>query len=118
MKIYLAGPMTGIPGLNFQAFHAEATRLRALGHQVINPAELNNDPNAAWVDCMRIDIPQLVMCDTVALLEGWTASRGARLEQHIAFELGMSPRLSSFFVEHANAGQLPAATIVEAQCSK
>lgn len=101
MKIYLAGPMTGIKDLNFPAFHAEAARLRALGHTVVNPAELNADASAPWADCMRVDIAELVACDTVALLDGWTASRGARLEHHIALELGMAPRLSAFFVEAA-----------------
>jgi hypothetical protein len=43
-------------------------------------------------------IKHLLTCDSVALLEGWTASRGARLEQHVALELGMAPRLASFFV--------------------
>lgn len=101
MKIYLAGPMTGLPDLNFPAFHAEAKRLRALGHVVINPAEINPDPSSSWAECMRKDIPQLATCDTVALLDGWTASRGARLEHHIAFELGMQPRLATFFTEPA-----------------
>ncbi|MCY1527250.1 hypothetical protein D9M68_623110 [compost metagenome] len=38
-RIYLAGPMTGLPEFNYPAFHAEAARLRALGYQVENPAE-------------------------------------------------------------------------------
>ena len=42
-KIYIAGPMTGLPELNFPAFHAEAARLRAFGYEVINPAEINPD---------------------------------------------------------------------------
>lgn len=75
MKLYLVGPMTGIKDLNFPAFHAEAARLRALGHQVVNPAEINSDPSAKWLDCMRADIQQLVTCDSVAMLDGWTASR-------------------------------------------
>jgi hypothetical protein len=99
MKLYLAGPMTGYKGLNFAAFHAEAARLRELGHEVVNPAEINPDPSTAWVDCMRADIKILVSCDSVALLDGWTASRGARLEHHIAMELGMQPRLAAFFVD-------------------
>ena len=47
MKLYLAGPMTGIKDLNFPAFHAEASRLRALGHIVVNPAAVNPDTTAA-----------------------------------------------------------------------
>lgn len=99
MKIYLAGPMTGLPNLNFPAFHAEAARLRALGHDVVNPAEINPDHTMAWEACMRKDIAVLVTCDTVAMLDGWQHSRGARLEHHIAMELGMAPRLAAFFVD-------------------
>lgn len=40
---YLAGPMTGLPDLNFPTFHARAAELRALGHEVVNPAELAGD---------------------------------------------------------------------------
>ena len=59
-RLYLAGPMTGLPELNFPAFHAEAARLRALGYEVVNPAEINVDPAAGWLACMRADIAQLV----------------------------------------------------------
>ena len=38
-RIYLAGPMTGLPEFNYPAFHAEAARLRQLGYHVENPAE-------------------------------------------------------------------------------
>ena len=48
---------------------------------------------------MRADIAVLVTCESVAMLDGWTASRGARLEHHIATELGMEPRLAAFFVD-------------------
>lgn len=37
-RLYLSGPMTGKPALNFPAFHAEAARLLALGYEVVNPA--------------------------------------------------------------------------------
>lgn len=88
MKLYLAGPMTGLPDLNFPRFHEEAARLRALGHEIINPAELNPTSND-WLECMRIDIRELVMCDGVALLEGWHQSRGATLEHDIGVRLGL-----------------------------
>lgn len=88
-RIYLAGPMTGLPDLNWPAFHAAAAALRAAGHDVVNPAEINTDPTAPWEVCMRADIAQLVTCDALALLPGWLNSRGATLERHIAHCLGM-----------------------------
>ncbi|MFP3799460.1 DUF4406 domain-containing protein [Paraburkholderia sp. SIMBA_027] len=89
MRIYVAGPMTGLPDLNFPRFHAEAARLRALGHEVINPAEINPDVGMKWADAMRADIRELVTCDGICLLPGFEGSRGARLERHIALELGL-----------------------------
>jgi hypothetical protein len=76
MKLYLAGPMTGYPELNFPAFHAEAMRLRDLGFEIVNPAEINAEPTSQWLDCMP-------------LLAGWDRSRGASLEHVIARGLGL-----------------------------
>lgn len=88
-KTYVAGPMTGLPDLNFPAFHARAAELRALGHEVINPAEINPDKSMSWRECMRTDIAALVFCDAIDLLPGWQASDGATLEHHIADRLGL-----------------------------
>ena len=41
MRLYLSGPMTGVPDNNRPAFDAAAKRLREQGHFVINPAELS-----------------------------------------------------------------------------
>lgn len=81
--------MTGVPELNFPAFHAEATRLRALGYQVVNPAEINTGTDLSWHACMRADIKALCDCDTLALLPGWQRSSGAHLEMHLAHRLGL-----------------------------
>ena len=89
MRIYVAGPMTGYPELNFPAFHAAAKVLRAQGHHVENPAEINADPKAQWLDCMRMDIARLVTCDAVLMLPGWQNSRGALVEHGLAVGLGM-----------------------------
>lgn len=86
--VYLSGPMTGLPELNFPAFHAMASRLRAAGYAVINPAELDH-PTKDWSDCLRRDIVALMECCTVATLSGWEHSKGARLEVLIADRLGM-----------------------------
>lgn len=84
MRLYLSGPMTGLQNLNFPAFHLHAAHLRAAGYEVVNPAELNHDPDARWEACLKLDIAKLVLCDAVAMLTGWEQSRGARLERYIA----------------------------------
>ena len=89
MKLYLSGPMTGLPELNFPAFHKAAAELRAMGYEVVNPAELNPDGATPWAQCMRNDIKALCDCCTVALLPGWEDSRGANIEARLALNLGM-----------------------------
>jgi len=89
LKIYISGPMTSRPHLNFPAFTAMTANLRADGHTVTNPAELNPD-GGSWTDCMRRDIAALMYCDTVATLPGWEHSKGARLEVLIAERLSMT----------------------------
>lgn len=89
-RAYLSGPMTGLPDLNFPAFHSAAAQLRAQGIEVVSPAEINQDPDTPWHQCMRIDIRALCDCDTIVLLPGWEKSNGAHLELHIAHRIGMS----------------------------
>jgi hypothetical protein len=86
-RIYLSGPMTGLPDLNFPAFHAEAARLRALGYDVINPADLPE--GISREECLRIDIMALMICDTLAQMDGCKASRGATLEAYVASQTGI-----------------------------
>lgn len=93
LRLYVSGPMTGLPALNFPAFMAAALQLRGLGFEAINPAELNPDPGKSWAECMRVDIKHLMDCDGVALLPGWETSKGAGMECSIASMLGMDVRL-------------------------
>ena len=97
-RVYISGKMTGLPDLGFPLFNAEAARLRALGFDVVNPAELNPDPASTWADCMRVDIAALVTCDGLALLPGHESSRGARLEFMIAEALCMRFELAADIV--------------------
>ncbi|WP_085631492.1 DUF4406 domain-containing protein [Pseudomonas sp. R16(2017)] len=88
-RIYLAGPMTGFEDFNFPAFNAMAAKLRARGYVVENPAEHGIVQGADWADYMAYDLTRLGLCGQVAVLPGWEKSKGARLEVHIARELGM-----------------------------
>jgi nucleoside 2-deoxyribosyltransferase len=88
MKIYVAGPMTNMPNFNFPAFHAMAARLRAAGHQVENPAEINPDPCAEWTECMFADLKAISQCDAIVMLPGWEQSPGAQIERLWATRTG------------------------------
>lgn len=92
-RVYLSGPMSGIEHHNFPAFNAYAALVRAQGHEVVNPAELNPDPAATWEECLRVDIAELCRCDVIALLPGWESSKGAHLELHTAHRLGLAVEL-------------------------
>ncbi len=88
-RVYISGPMTGLPEFNFPAFHTAAKALRAAGIEAVNPAEINAETGGKWEDYMREDIKALCDCDGIALLPGWERSRGAHLEVHIAHRLGL-----------------------------
>ncbi len=88
-RIYLAGPMTGLPELNYPAFHAKAAELRAAGHHVENPAENPAPPCGSWQGYMRMAIAQLVTCDAIYMLPGWEASKGAQVEYDLGNVLGL-----------------------------
>jgi len=89
-RIYIAGPMTGLPEHNFPAFHAAANRLQEAGWETVNPAEnFDGRTDLPRETYLRADIELLATCDAVAMLPGWEDSRGAKLEYLIAWELGM-----------------------------
>lgn len=98
MKIYLAGPMRGIPHFNFPAFKSAAAYLREQGYEVVSPAEMDQgDPVLAaaiaaagppwdsvagytFMDFMLRDLRALDGVEGIVLLPGWLESRGARVE--------------------------------------
>ena len=88
-RIYIAGPMSGLPDLNYPAFNAKAAELRAQGHHVENPAENPAPACGSWQGYMRMAIKQLATCDTVQLLTGWGKSKGACIERNLAKALGL-----------------------------
>ena len=110
-RIYVAGPMTGLPDHNFPAFNAAAAALRANGWHVENPAEHGIVEGAEWADYLHYDMGRLATCSAVHLLPGWSKSRGAALEVHVATTLGMP----IFYADGAEpVGAAPAAPAVDA----
>ena len=90
MKIFISGPMTGLPDCNYPAFHEAAAKLRAQGFEVENPAENQAPACGSWTAYMRLSCAQLLKCDAVATLPGWQRSRGARIEVDFAESLEIS----------------------------
>ncbi len=88
-RIYIAGPMSNLPALNYPAFHAAAERLRALGYHVENPADNYPPACGSWEGWMRLGITQMLTCDAVATLPGWVKSRGACVEVGLAQQLSI-----------------------------
>lgn len=90
MILYLSGPMTGLPQWNVPAFNEAERQLKEAGYGVINPARHGH--GRRWEFYMRLALKDLADAEAVALLPGWTHSRGAELEVHIARSLDMRAR--------------------------
>lgn len=114
MKVYLAGPMSGIPYFNHPAFNAAAKELRDKGHEVFNPAELGNttygDKAPAsgnveeavagygfdYKECLKMDLAWIFdNAEAIALLPGWEKSKGVTAELALARALGLKLMLLS-----------------------
>lgn len=93
VKIYIAGPMSGMLDNNWQAFFDKEKQLRAEGWDVINPAKLDKDagikPNETvdeynYESCASRDIEALAGCNGIYMLSGWQHSKGACWERALA----------------------------------
>jgi hypothetical protein len=112
-RVYIAGPMRGIPQFNFPAFDSAADALRAQGFVVCNPADrdrakhgdsVNDSPTGNLKDiehtgfslreAMADDLSWIASeADIVAVLPGWQNSAGARAEVALAHALGLEVAL-------------------------
>lgn len=89
-RLYLAGPMTGLPDLNYPAFRRAALVLRRQGFTVVSPAEHEDAQDSrSYEGWLRWALGLLLTCEAIALLPGWEASKGARIEKAVADALGM-----------------------------
>lgn len=96
LKLYVCGPMTGFENFNYEMFNIAAADLRASGYEVENPADLEAENTSgapqAWSWYMRRAITKLMLCNGMALLDGWENSRGAVIEVNLAHNLGYQIR--------------------------
>jgi hypothetical protein len=106
LKIYLAGPMRGLPEFNFPAFDRAAAELRKYSHEVFNPADrdrvagfstegLTGNEDLAELgfslrDALAADTEYIAKhANAVALLPNWERSPGVAAEIALAHALGL-----------------------------
>ena len=89
MTTYLAGPMTGFKNFNYANFNEAARRLVLAGLNVENPAGNTPPTCGTWMGYMRMAIMQMMTCDSVTVLPGWSESKGANIEVDLALALGI-----------------------------
>ena len=85
-KIYLSGPITGVPDF-MERFKRAEDYFADKGHTVINPAILPLGLKPA--DYMRISLAELEAAEKIVLLPGWQNSKGANIEKLYAEYIGL-----------------------------
>lgn len=107
-RLYIAGPMRGIPQYNFPVFDAARDKAIALGWDAVSPADLDRAngfdvngfdvnkpvPEQLLREMIGRDVQEILRCDAIALLPGWQNSSGARVEICLALFCDM-PILSA-----------------------
>lgn len=84
LKVFISGPMTGLPNYNREAFMEAEKRLVAAGYSVWNPAWMQCDETWEKRDLISIDIVALGFCQAIYQLPGWENSEGAKVEDEFA----------------------------------
>jgi hypothetical protein len=123
-RIYLAGPMSGVPYFNFPEFDRTRDFLKD-GWKVVSPADIDRDygfdprhmpedsdwhkiPPAAGTrsEIIRRDIDALLSCHAIYMMPGWRDSKGARAEFNLAVWKGLQlfGELDHVKVEHQMDG--------------
>ncbi len=89
-KIYIAGKVTG---LNYEdvkeEFNQAAEICASQGFEVVNPLTIINNKNEDWATAMRKCIKALCDCSHIFMISNWEESKGAKLENKIAREIGI-----------------------------
>jgi len=105
MRLYICGPMRGIPFYNAPAFDAAAARLRADGDEPVSPVDIDRSDGLVFEDyplgtealpsgfdlpsLIRRDLDAIDTCDGLVRLPGWERSTGTAVETAYAAFIGL-----------------------------
>jgi Domain of unknown function (DUF4406) len=118
MRLYVAGPMSGLEGNNYTAFRAAGDSLHAAGYKVLNPVDIDEAHAAfvetsgmacrvcqtgvhSWAWYMRQAVRLMLAADGVATLPEWQHSHGAITEIELAQTLEMPVYTHHVWIKHA-----------------
>ena len=87
MKVYLSGPISGVPDYR-ERFAAAAAWVRETGNEPVNPAENDFAPEQSAF-ALLVGLHQLYDCEAIAMLPGWEHSAGANIERLFAEYVGL-----------------------------
>jgi len=118
--IYIAGPMRGLPGANWDEFDRVRDLVAARDAIPVSPADLDREQGlhpmevlseTQMRDCMKRDCAALLDCNAVALLPGWIDSEGAKAEHTLAQAVGIptmavSTRTEVVWIVHVARGHM------------
>jgi hypothetical protein len=122
--------MSGLPQFNFPAFYEAAEKLRALGFEVVSPAELDDaedagaalkskdgnakDAKRSWGDFLARDVKMLA--DTgiqgIVFLPNWQNSKGAKLEAFVGLLQGF--HFWEYDAENEDAMRITGQSVIDA----
>lgn len=121
-RVYMAGPMKGVPKLNYPKFMRMTAAGRACHWDVQNPAGLGSKggvldetfnlasrhPQVQGLVIIN-GLSLLTTCSTIVLLDGWAASNGSLIELMLANRIGIkaiSERAYLNCIEYSRFGKL------------
>lgn len=87
-RVYIAGPITGVPGYK-KAFRMAAELVEALGFRAVDPAEHGPIEGYTYRDYIDRGLRMLGDCEFICMLPGSDQSPGAQLELHYAVLCGL-----------------------------
>jgi len=117
--VYISGPMTGHDGLNYERFNKIAVDLRNVGYRTRNPASIDvlwpsmcssHNGQERCPECTEVRtyewylkhaLHMLLEADAVATLDGWTRSKGAKIEVNLARKLKMPVAMWTVWMDRA-----------------
>lgn len=112
LKIYISGAVTHDEHYK-QKFSYYEKRLKAMGHDVVNPLRLtkhlklkkkatDEDKKIFWQECLKADIKAMSDCDYVADIDVFheekIKSDGRDFEKYVAEKIGIPVKKVSYFL--------------------